>query len=632
MPRNLVRKHFFGSCTWTAPAGVREVEVEIEKLNFIPSQVATGNVGPAVVNDSGTLYTWGAATLGSGGRGDITPACIPFDTSCSRRWRFVSPFQSRRMLDENGCLFGAGQMLGINGASSQNVCVPTAANTSARFVKPVYAKYQGFEDANAPAYWLGIDGRIYAFQGNANSISLGTGPGWTSGQCSPQPFCFCAQNIKHLIPYGLTTFGLIDNNDQVWNWGVSDCGEAGWGDLTSRNVPTCIDLPPVKRILRNSTCTNGALTLDGRFFTWGSNECGALGIGNAPSAHVCSPVEVLSGCPVKDFRLYPHGFILLTCDGKLFSFGGNSSGMLGIGCPDTTNNYACLPQPIMPSHNFKKLFKPDSKFCEDDPAYTRAYVLDCDDVTWGWGLNCGSFPIGALGVCDTSCDESLCLPTPLCLPNIVRMFGGGPQTWAEDCTGAIYGWGSNDVGGVGVGTAGSQVVIPTPICMPDGFTPDFMGMEPQTGVSFMGNMEAGTLYTWGALDWATCRVNRCVPTCVPLADIDFNASIFVGSEFLLLGFFTGGYFLKNKAGDLFYTGCNTNGQAGNGAGGAGAGVCGFFQVPGLGSTKAYTVQQIRRFEVTPGCTYCIDFGIADVKFNGEIAGKFPDKVSLRYFA
>ncbi|KAK8447797.1 hypothetical protein SEVIR_8G155100v4 [Setaria viridis] len=119
-------------------------------------------------------------------------------------------------------------------------------------------------------------------------------------------------------------------------WGNGDYGRLGLGALESRWSPTACPFflsraadPPA------SLACGGAhtlfLTQSGRVFATGLNDFGQLGIGSSVT-HTLEPVEV-SGFHerVVEVSAGNHHSCAITADGKLFVWGRNSGGQLGLG-------------------------------------------------------------------------------------------------------------------------------------------------------------------------------------------------------------------------------------------------------------------------------------------------------------
>ncbi|KAM0950937.1 putative non-specific serine/threonine protein kinase [Dioscorea sansibarensis] len=117
-------------------------------------------------------------------------------------------------------------------------------------------------------------------------------------------------------------------------WGNGDYGRLGLGGLESRWRPTVCaffqddDLPV-------SIACGGAHTLflteSGRVYASGLNKFGQLGI-NSGTSYVLEPVEVFGFSEkVVEISAGYHHSSAITEDGKLFTWGNNSCGQLGLG-------------------------------------------------------------------------------------------------------------------------------------------------------------------------------------------------------------------------------------------------------------------------------------------------------------
>lgn len=71
-----------------------------------------------------------------------------------------------------------------------------------------------------------------------------------------------------------------------------------------------------------------ALTNDGRIFAWGSNGSGQLGLGTTTATYT-SPVEVTAVTGVVAIGAGANHSLAVLGDGRLFTWGANSSGQLG---------------------------------------------------------------------------------------------------------------------------------------------------------------------------------------------------------------------------------------------------------------------------------------------------------------
>ena len=152
------------------------------------------------------------------------------------------------------------------------------------------------------------------------------------------------------------TFSFIQTNDnKLFVFGMNTHGELGLGNTTNRSIPTELTVSTAtvsKPILRNqlkAAALGGfhsfVQTKDGKVFSFGRNNYGQLGLGNNSNQN--SPVELTTSStnaikPIarntvrRIFAGRYHSF-LETNDNKIFVFGRNNNGQLGLGSTTDKN-------------------------------------------------------------------------------------------------------------------------------------------------------------------------------------------------------------------------------------------------------------------------------------------------------
>ncbi|KAI3382437.1 hypothetical protein SNEBB_003489 [Seison nebaliae] len=77
------------------------------------------------------------------------------------------------------------------------------------------------------------------------------------------------------------------------------------------------------------------LSDNGKLYGMGSNSHGQLGTGDTKNREICTPIESLSLLPIEMIACGARHSMILTTSGKVFAFGSNQHGQLGIGnCED----------------------------------------------------------------------------------------------------------------------------------------------------------------------------------------------------------------------------------------------------------------------------------------------------------
>ncbi|KAF9797280.1 hypothetical protein SFRURICE_006262 [Spodoptera frugiperda] len=115
---------------------------------------------------------------------------------------------------------------------------------------------------------------------------------------------------------------LVDEHGEVYTFGRNTCGQLGFGDTVTRNVPEPVPALRGKNIIHAAVGRHHTLfvTDTGTVYACGDNKCGQCGIGNT-TPQVGAPV-VKVGCGA-EFSM------ILDCNGALHSFGLPEYGQLG---------------------------------------------------------------------------------------------------------------------------------------------------------------------------------------------------------------------------------------------------------------------------------------------------------------
>lgn len=127
--------------------------------------------------------------------------------------------------------------------------------------------------------------------------------------------------------------------------------------------------------------------------------------------------------------------VALGVDGKLYSWGRNYDGALGLEGETLASTPTLIPIPGDPT--FEHVYT----------GYNTTFAVDTEGILWGWGANSH----GQLGNGQTSNSE---LPTKVNWPaglEIVDMALGGSNTFAVDSTGAVWSWGTKPFDSSGTG-------------------------------------------------------------------------------------------------------------------------------------------------------------------------------------
>jgi alpha-tubulin suppressor-like RCC1 family protein len=126
---------------------------------------------------------------------------------------------------------------------------------------------------------------------------------------------------------------FLDSQGRIWGCGRGSHGRLGLGDDKDHNIPTLIDFGTVDFIIAISAGKfhSLALSIQGRVYSFGNNSYGQLGISDKinrlhPTLIEDSEIGKIVGISAGG----GHSF-LLNARGQIFSFGLNGQGQLGLG-------------------------------------------------------------------------------------------------------------------------------------------------------------------------------------------------------------------------------------------------------------------------------------------------------------
>ena len=243
-------------------------------------------------------------------------------------------------------------------------------------------------------------------------------------------------------------------------WGRNTSNELADGTNTERHSPVAVDLTGVlsgKHLtaLAGGTQHTLALADDGKVYAWGSNWFGRLGNGSGSWSE--PPVAVvmtgdLSGKKVIAVAAgYEHS-LALADDGKVYAWGGNSEGELGIG----STMWSELPKAVDTSGALS-----GKTVTAIAAGQNVSFALTSDGRVFSWGRN----NTGNLGTGTATAQET----TPVAVDDagvlsgkIVTAIAPGVALTSD---GKLYAWGANGQGQLGDGTTDSPRLSPVAVDM-----------------------------------------------------------------------------------------------------------------------------------------------------------------------
>lgn len=183
--------------------------------------------------------------------------------------------------------------------------------------------------------------KLYMF-GSNNWGQLGLG----SKSTVSKPTCVKAlkpEKVK-LAACGRNHTLVSTEEGKVYAAGGNNEGQLGLGDTKDRSTFHPIDFFTSQHQLKQLSAgsnTSAALTEDGKLFMWGDNSEGQIGLENVPN--VCLPHQVTVGKPVVWISCGYYHSAFVTIEGELYTFGETECGKLG------------LPQQLLMNHTVPQM-------------------------------------------------------------------------------------------------------------------------------------------------------------------------------------------------------------------------------------------------------------------------------------
>jgi alpha-tubulin suppressor-like RCC1 family protein len=323
------------------------------------------------------------------------------------------------------------------------------------------------------------------------------------------------------------------SDGRLFSWGNNSFGQLGDNTRTSRSVPGSVSsADSFAKVVGTPEFSLAIRGSDGRLFAWGRNLYGQLGDNTRTSRSV--PVSVSSADSFVAIA-GGYGFTLAIrgSDGRLFSWGDNTSGQLG----DNTRTSRSVPGSVSSADSFVAIAC-GSSFC--------LAIKGSDGRLFSWGNN----QYGQLGD-NTTTSRSVpgSVSSADSFIKIASCVNHSLAIKASDRQ--VYSWGRNEYGQLGDGTLASRSV-PGSIYSSDSWREIVCGQN----ISFCINY-GGAIFSWGDNLYGQLGVNsfggpRSVPSSVSSANSFVKVAI---TNFTLA--------IRGSDGRLFAWGLNGSGQLGN---------------------------------------------------------------------
>ncbi|HEV3028950.1 MAG TPA: hypothetical protein VG457_15330, partial [Planctomycetota bacterium] len=401
---------------------------------------------------------------------------------------------------------------------------------------------------------LGADGTVWAWGATATSPP-GYGTSTPSG--TTRPTLVPGISAMQAIGAGSLYSVALRSDGTVWAWGLSE--GLGTGGGTSSVLP--VQVPSLIGVESIDGGQNSVLAIQsgGLLWGWGYNDWGQLG--NGTSGVVPSPVPAVDLTGVVGAGAGTYFGVAFTTDHSLWSWGLGSTGQLGDGEAGAIDPYR-VKVASPPALNSPVALSVGEG---------STLALNSDGTVWSWGSDInGALGNGTSGGGPSAYDVPAVIAG---LSGITLVAAGGQNGFAVGSGGKVWGWGYNNQGNAGCSASASPVLSPTQLPTLTGITAIAAGYSGGVAVG-----AGGAVWTWGynvsgQLGIGTTTGQSNFPVQIP----GFTGVVAVGAgeNFCIA--------LKSD-GTVWAWGDNSTGQMGGAT--AGTSQSSPIQVPGLSSIVA----------------------------------------------
>ena len=354
--------------------------------NILPMMIASaGAAGGGAANTPFTAYyygIWGRNSSGQMGQGNTTVLSSPVQIG-DHVWNYIqsSDYGESTVhmggIKTDGTLWMWGQnnkgQLGVGDTTDR--CSPVQVGSLTDWRQLGFDGNEGFS-----TYAIKSDGTIWCwgYGGAANSEgSLGLGAQTTSYSSPVQIGSltdwgdgeFSIENNQRLGA-GVGQMNVIKSDGTMWGWGQNDKGQLSDGSKTARNSPVqAVGGGTAWNIFVTSDEGVCAIDTDGKLWSWGRNGDGQLGLGD--TTNYSSPQQIGSAADWVLISGTRSARAAINSSGELYTWAANNDGKLGLG--DETSR--CVPTQVGSLTDWKYV----------NISTAGMTAVKTDGTGWAWG-------------------------------------------------------------------------------------------------------------------------------------------------------------------------------------------------------------------------------------------------------
>ena len=270
-------------------------------------------------------------------------------------------------------------------------------------------------------------------------------------------------------------FGIVTSTELLYTWGAGHAGQLGQESRADSKLPRLV-MTGVHEVHCGMEHT-AALTNDGEVWTFGSGDEGQLGTAQTVSL-TPEAVEDLIGKTMVGLASGDFHVLAWTDDGKLYAWGQNDAGQLGIGSTDVS------PRPVLVGGALE-----GHKVVGASAGSDWSMAVTEDGNVFVWGSN----EYGKLGLGSEDDEDAPVKAASLSGQGVVRVSAGANHGLALTRDGTVLAWGDNVKGQLGSKANGRSAPAPVGTLPSEAH---FTAIAAGTAHS-LAICDSGDIYAWG---------------------------------------------------------------------------------------------------------------------------------------
>ena len=392
------------------------------------------------IKQDGSLWAWGLNANGQLGTGTNITEVAPVQIGDESDWYMVSANAwTTFAIKNNGTLWGWGR--NINGELpvevNADVLSPIQIGTSSDWVEIDTNTYNTIARK--------ADGSMWTFTGGERQI--GTSFDWRS------------------LSAGYSFQTAINENGQLWSWGINHAGQVGDGSFLFRTDPVLIDGSTDWLIVDSASSHSLAIKMDGSLWGWGHNSSGVIQPRDSEIKN--TPLQFTDETNWSSVQAANMHGVVSKLDGSIWTWGYNAIRSSGNGSFHTNltpalvsengswreyavgynNTFVIQNDNVLTAFGFATpwLSGMDTDWATIS-AKLSALAIKSNGTLWAWGWN----SYGQIGDGTTERRDA-----PVQIGSDVdwqSVFAGVSNSFAIKSDGTLWAWGANSSGMLGDGT------------------------------------------------------------------------------------------------------------------------------------------------------------------------------------